>query len=79
MMTFSAVKLQAKGMQPRYLETVVTFDINSAPIDVDNRCTGFISNQIKNFKGPMVKSDRNIEVFGVSRTTVMTLGTLSCK
>ena len=41
-MALTAVAMQANGTKPKYLETVVTFDTNSAPIDVNNRCTGCI-------------------------------------
>jgi hypothetical protein len=44
MMAFAAAAMQVNGMQSNYLETMVTFDTDSVPIGVDNRCTGCVSN-----------------------------------
>ncbi len=80
MMAFTAVAtvaMQANGMQSNYLETMVTFDTDSVPIGVDNRCTGCISNRIEDFEGPMVESSRAIKGFGGSRTTGIMIGTLA--
>ena len=80
MMAFTAVAtvaMQANGIQSNYLETMVTFDTDSVPIGVDNRCTGCISNRIEDFEGPMVESSRAIKGFGGSRTTGIMIGTLA--
>jgi hypothetical protein len=45
MMAFAAsVAMQANGMQSNYLEMMVTFDADSVPVGVDNRCMGCVSN-----------------------------------
>jgi hypothetical protein len=77
MMAFAAVAMQANGMQSNYLETMVTFDTDSVPIGIDNRCTGCISNRIEDFEGPMVESKRAIKGFGGTRTTGIMIGTLA--
>jgi hypothetical protein len=56
---------------------MVTFDTDSVPIGVDNRCTGCNSNRIEDFEGPMVESNRAIKGFGGSRTTGIMIGTLA--
>ena len=78
-MVFVAVEIQASGMQPNYLNTMVTFVTNLAHIGVDNICTGCISNQSQDFKGPMVKSHMAIKAFGRSSTTGIMIGTLVYK
>jgi hypothetical protein len=79
MMAFAAVAMQANGMQSQYQETMVTFDTDSVPIGIDNRCTGCISNRIEDFEGPWVESNRAIKGFGGSRTTGIMIGTLAWK
>ena len=64
MLVFAAVKIQVNGTQSNYLETMVTFDTYLASFGVDNKCTECISKRIEYVKGPMVKSDRSIEIFG---------------
>jgi hypothetical protein len=71
MLAFAAVAMQANGMQSNYLERMVTFDTDSVPVGVNDRCTGCISNRIEDFEGPMVKSNGATKGFGGSRTTGM--------
>jgi hypothetical protein len=77
MKAFTAVAMQANCVQSNYLETMVTFDANSVPVGVDNRCTGCTSNRIEDFEGPMVESNRATKGFGGSRTAGMMTGTLA--
>jgi hypothetical protein len=79
MMAFVAVAMQVNGMQSNCLETMVTFNADSVPVGVDNRCTGCVSNRIEDFEGPMVESNRATKGFGGSRTTGMMIGTLAWK
>jgi hypothetical protein len=77
MMAFAAVAMEANGVQSNYLTTMVTFDADSVPVGVDNRCTGCISNQIEDFEGPMVESNGATKGFGGSRTACMMIVTLA--
>ena len=47
MMELGEVSMQANGMQTNYLEKMVTFDTDSAPIGIKNKRTGCISNRIE--------------------------------
>ena len=74
---FVAVAMAAEG-SPIH-ENRVTFDTDSSPIGVDNRCTGCISHCIEDFEGPLRDSNRAIKGFGGSRTTNIKLGTIVWK
>ena len=52
----SAVAMQAEGADS--FEQQMTFDTDSSPIRVDNRCTGCISHQIEDFEGPLIDTGR---------------------
>ena len=47
-------------------EHQMTFDTDSIPIGVDNRCTGCISHQIEDFEGPLIDTGQQIKGFGGS-------------
>jgi hypothetical protein len=53
-----------------------SFDKDSAPIGIDNRCTGCILHQIEDFEGPLQESNRAIKGFGGTRTTNVKIGTI---
>jgi transposase InsO family protein len=55
----------------------ITFDTDSGPIGVDNRCTGCISHRIDDFEGPLRDSNRSIKGFGGSRTRNIKIGTIA--
>jgi hypothetical protein len=50
------VALAAIAMEAREgsHDNTVTFDTDSSPVGVDNRCTGCISNRIEDFEGPLI-------------------------
>jgi hypothetical protein len=72
LMAFAAVAMQASEGSN---DNSVTFDTDSAPVGVDN-C---ISNQIEDFEGPLLESNRSIKRFGGSRTNKVMIGTISWK
>jgi hypothetical protein len=54
-----------------------SFDMDLAPIGIDNRCTGCILHQIEDFKGPLQESNtRAIKGFRGTRITNVTIGTI---
>ena len=57
----------------------MTFDTDSIPIRVDNRCTRCISHQIEDFEGPLIDTGRQIKGFGGSRISNVQMGTLIWK
>ena len=79
MLVFAAVKIQVNGTLSNYLETMVTFNTYLGSFGVNNKYTECISKRIEYFKGPMVKSDRPIEIFGAWRNTGIMIGTLAWK
>jgi hypothetical protein len=60
MLCFAAVAMQANGSRIAQ-ERTATFDTDSEPIRVNNRCTGCISNHIEDFVGPLEDSKRSIK------------------
>ena len=54
----------------------ITFDTDSRPIGIDNRCTACISHKVEDFTGPLIDTNRNIKGFGGTRTSNLKLGTL---
>ena len=63
---------------PSY-ENTVRFDTDSAPVGIDNRCTGCISHVAQDFVGPLRDSDKTIKGFGGTRTRNVKIGTLAWK
>ena len=55
---------------------VVRFDTDSAPVGIDNRCTGCISHIAEDFVGQLRDSDKSIKGFGGSRAPNIKIGTL---
>ena len=55
-LAMAAVSMQAEGADS--FEHQMTFDTDSSPIRVDNRCTGCISHQIEDFEGPLIDTGR---------------------
>ena len=55
----------------------VRFDTDSAPVGIDNRCTGCISHVAEDFVGQLRDSDKSIKGFGGSRTSQIKIGMLS--
>jgi hypothetical protein len=55
---------------------VTSFDTDSEPIGVDNRCTACISHVSTDFVGPLTDSGRTIRGFAGSRTVGIQVGTL---
>ncbi len=72
-LAFAAVAMQANGGLD---DNQTAFDTDSAPIGIDNRCTGCISNRIEDFEGPLQKSNRVIKGFGGTRTRNVMIGTI---
>ena len=60
-------------------ENVTRFDTDSAPVGIDNRCTGCISHVSQDFIGPLRETNRPIKGFGGSRTEGVKVGTLAWK
>jgi hypothetical protein len=59
-LAFAAAAMQANG---GLHDNQMVFYTDSAPIGIDNRCTGCISHQTKDFKGPLQESNRAIKGF----------------
>ena len=55
------------------------FDTDSAPVGIDNRCTGCISHVAQDFIGPLRDTAKSIKGFGGHRTHNVKMGTLSWK
>ena len=53
-----------------------SFDTDSAPVGVDNRCLGCISHNVTDFIGELLDCNRTIKVFGGTRTTNIKMGTI---
>ncbi len=53
-----------------------SFDTDSKPIGIDNRCTACISHDATDFVGDILPSNRWIKGFGGSKTTNVRTGTL---
>ena len=60
-------------------ENVTRFDTDSAPVGIDNRCTGCISHVSQDFIGPLRDTNRSIKGFGGTRTNGVKIGTLAWK
>ena len=53
-----------------------SFDTDSYPVGVDNRCLGCISHKVTNFIEELVDCNRTIKVFSGTRTTNIKMGTM---
>jgi hypothetical protein len=73
-MVCDAVAMQASGSSQ--YKSMAMFDTNLEPIGVDNRCTGCISNKVKDVEGPLIESGQSIKGFGGSRTSNVMIGTI---
>jgi hypothetical protein len=72
-LAFAVVAMQGTG---GLKDNHTSFDTDSAPIGIDNRCTGCISHRIEDFEGPLQESNRAIKGFGRTRTTNVKIGTI---
>jgi hypothetical protein len=77
MLCFAAVAMQANSSTTH--ERMATFDTDSEPIGVDNRCTGCISHPIEDFEGTLVDSNRSIKGFGGNKTANVKIGMIAWK
>ena len=73
---YSIMAMEAK---PNMKTNSVRFDTDSAPVGIDNRCTGCIFHVAEDFVGQLRDSDKSIKGFGGSRTSNIKIGTLSWK
>ena len=69
----------AMGVNSPSYENVIRFDTDSAPVGIDNRCTGCISHVAQDFVGPLKDSNKAIKGFGGTRTENVKVGTLAWK
>ena len=53
-----------------------SFDTDSVPVGVDNRCSGCISQKVTDFIGDLVDCNITIKVFGGTRTSNIKVGTI---
>ena len=53
-----------------------TFDTDSHPLGIDNRCTACISHDVKDFIGPLTDTDKSIKGFGGTTQGQVKIGTL---
>ena len=72
-MACSVVALEVKANKRT---NVIRFDTDSAPVGIDNRCTGCISHIAEDFVGQLRDSNKSIKGFGGSRTPNVKIGTL---
>ncbi|GAX15565.1 hypothetical protein FisN_3Hu032 [Fistulifera solaris] len=56
-----------------------SFDTDSAPVGIDNRCTACISHDIRDFEDPPIPTKRHIKGFGGTRIDNVRMGTLRWK
>ena len=75
-LTYSVMAIEAKANMKT---NSVRFDTDSAPVGIDNQCTGCISHVAEDFVGQLRDSDKSIKGFGGSRTSQIKIGTLSWK
>ena len=59
--------------------TNASFDTNSVPAGIDNRCRGCMSNKSYDFDGELRPVKRVIKGFGGSRTYNLMMGTIKWK
>ena len=73
LISLSAMAYQAKHDKRT---NITRFDTDSAPVGIDNRCSGCISHVAEDFIGTLRDSDRTIKGFAGTRTTNIKVGTL---
>ena len=66
MIVTSAIAMQARASN---WELKSKFDLDSYEIGIDNRCSAYISCDIKDFQGPLIKTNQTIKGFGGTRIT----------
>ena len=76
-LAMASVATQAEGADS--FEHQMTFDTDSSPIGVDNRCTGCISHRIEDFEVALIDTGQQIKGFGDSWTSQFQMGTLIWK
>ena len=59
--------------------TNASFDTDSGPVGIDNRCSGCMSNKSSDFDGELRPVKQVIKGFGGSRTYNVIMGTIKCK
>ncbi len=69
----SATAMTAKT---KIRSNVITFDSDSAPVGIDNRCSACISHVPEDFIGDLVDTDRTIRGFAGTKTSGVKIGTL---
>ena len=76
--TFQCIAMTAMAMQARAdrNDRVMTFDADSSPIGVDNRCSACISSNVNDFIGPLTETNRAIKGIGGFRVTPVLQGTI---
>lgn len=72
----TAMTVLAMAAHPARYSNTTTFDTDSAPIGIDNRCTACISHEISDFVGPLKETRRRIKGFGGATTNNVMSGTL---
>ena len=72
-MSYGVMALEVKAMKR---SNIVRFDTDSAPVGIDNRCTGCISHVAQDFIGQLRESGKSIKGFGGTRTSNVKVGTL---
>ena len=76
-MDMAAVAMSAQ--EKTNFDHKISFDKDSVPIGVDNRCTDCISHRIEEFEGPMVNSGQQIKDSGGTKTANVQMGTIVWK
>jgi hypothetical protein len=76
LLAYSAVCMATETMLVQAQSATGSFDTDSKPIGIDNRCTACISHDETDFIGGITASNRWIKGFGGSKTTNVKTGTL---
>ena len=76
--SLAVICLQSEVPMPNR-EHDALFDMDSAEIGIDNRCSGCISHVATDFVGQLHKSDKSIRGFGGTKTLKVMTGTLKWK
>ena len=61
---------------PTASQNHASFDTDSSPVGVDNRCSGCISHKVTDFIGELVECNRTIKGSGSTRTKNIKMGTI---
>ena len=72
-MAYTVVAMEAKATNKT---NVIRFNTDSAPVGIDNQCTGCISHVAQDFIGQLQDSGKSIKGFGGTRTSNVKIGTL---